>query len=196
MKILVIDAHNRQDSYCSALAAEYRRGALEAGCEVQTLNVREMNLDKYLRYGHSKPYVPEGDVEKAQKLIAWSQKMIYIYPTWWAGPPALIRLFFEMVLSPGFAFRYQEKTGMFVSWDKLLTGKSARIIATMDAPPWYYKWIIGDPGGKMMRKGILEFCGVKPVQTTYLGSLKTSSEEQRKRWLQEVYTLGVRERRS
>jgi putative NADPH-quinone reductase len=113
------------------------------------LNLRELELEKYLRYGHEKRYVPEGDVLKAH-----------------------------------------DQQGKIVSWDKLLKGKSARIISTMDAPPWYYKWIIGDPGGKIMRKGILGFSGVSPVKTTYFGSVKVSTEKQRADWLKVVRNLG------
>jgi putative NADPH-quinone reductase len=114
-----------------------------------------------------------------------------VYPTWWAGLPALLGLFFEMVFSPGFSFKYHNRMGKkVVGWDKLLKGKSARIISTMDAPTWYYKWIIGDPGGKIMRKGILGFSGISPVKTTYFGSVKLSTEKQRADWLEAVRNLS------
>jgi hypothetical protein len=64
----------------------------------------------------------------------------------------------------------------------------------MDAPPWYYKWIIGDPGGKIMRKGILGFSGISPVKTTYFGSLKLSTEGQRDKWIKSVHLLGLNEK--
>jgi putative NADPH-quinone reductase len=153
--------------------------------------LRELELEKYLRYGHEKNYVPEGDVLKAQKLITWANHLVFVYPTWWAGLPALLGLFFEMVFSPGFSFKYHNRMGKkIVGWDKLLKGKSDRIISTMDAPTWYYKWIIGDPGGKIMRKGILGFSGISPVKTTYFGSVKLSTEKQRADWLEAVRNLS------
>jgi NAD(P)H dehydrogenase (quinone) len=194
MNILIINCHNRENSFCSALTEAYKEGAISSGHQVQTLNLRELELEKYLRYGHEKRYEPEGDVLKAQELISWSDHLVFVYPTWWAGLPANLRLFFEMAFSPGFAFKYRDKQGKIVSWEKLLKGKSARIISTMDAPPWYYKWIIGDPGGKIMRKGILGFSGIKPVKTTYFGSVKLSTEKQRKDWLKAVRTIGQKVR--
>jgi NAD(P)H dehydrogenase (quinone) len=190
MNILIVYGHNRENSFCTALAKSYENGANSAGHVVKTLNVRDMDLDKYLRYGHEKRYNPEGNVFKAQELIGWCHHMVYVYPTWWAGPPALMRLFFEMVFSPGFAFRYRNENGKMVRWAKLLKGKSARLISTMDAPPWYYKWIMGDPGGKIMKRGILGFCGVHPVLSTYFGSVKMSGNKQREDWLEIAYTLG------
>jgi putative NADPH-quinone reductase len=190
MNILIINCHARMNSFCTALAKAYESGARENGNFVETLNLFDLNLDKYLRYGHEQKYVPEGDISKAQELIKWSHHMVYIYPTWWAGPPALLRLFFEMVFSPGFAFKFQDHSGKIARWDKLLSGKSARLISTMDAPPWYYKWIMGDPGGKIMRKGILEFCGVAPIKSTYFGSVKSSEKTKRDKWLQRTFNMG------
>ena len=195
MNILIINCHNRENSFCSALAEAYKEGACSSGHHIQILNLRELELEKYLRYGHEIRYVPEGDVLKAQELITWANHLVFVYPTWWASLPALLHLFFEMVFSPGFAFKYPDQQGKIVSWDKLLKGKSARIISTMDAPPWYYKWIIGDPGGKIMRKGILGFAGISPVKTTYFGSVKVSTEKQREKWLRVTYNLGEKERK-
>ena len=96
MNILIINAHNRENSFCSALAEAYKEGAYSFGHHVQILNLRDMELDKYLRYGHEKIYEPEGDVLKAQELISWANHLVFVYPTWWAGLPALLRLFFEI----------------------------------------------------------------------------------------------------
>jgi len=195
MKILVLNCHIRENSFCTALAKAYENGASSAGHELKTLNLRDLELEKYLHYGHDKRYEPEGDVLKAQEHISWSDHMVFVYPTWWAALPAILRLFFEMVFSPGFAFKYNDRMGRkIVSWDKLLKGKSARIISTMDAPPWYYKWIIGDPGGKIMKRGILGFSGVKPIKSNYFGSVKLSNEKQREGWLKAAYSLGVKEK--
>jgi putative NADPH-quinone reductase len=195
MNILLINVHNRENSFCSALGQAYKEGASSLGHKVQILNLRELEMEKYLRYGHDKRYEPEGDVLKAQELIGWSDHLVFVYPTWWAGLPASLRLFFEMVFSPGFAFKYHDRMGKkIVTWDKLLKGKTARIISTMDAPPWYYRWIIGDPAGKIMKKGILGFSGIKIVGTTYFGSVKLSTESQREVWLKAVRNLGKKER--
>jgi NAD(P)H dehydrogenase (quinone) len=195
MKILILNCHNRENSFCSALAKAYENGATSSGHDLKILNLRDLELEKYLRYGHDKRYELEGDVLKAQELISWSDHLVFVYPTWWAGLPALLRLFFEMVFSPGFAFKYHDRMGKkIVSWDKLLKGKTARIISTMDAPPWYYRWIIGDPAGKIIKKGILGFSGIKVVKATYFGSVKLSTESQREVWLKAVRNLGKKER--
>lgn len=100
MKILILNCHNRENSFCSALAKAYEDGAISSGHDVKTLNLRDLDLVKYLRYGHDKVYVPEGDVVKAQELISWSDHMVFVYPTWCAGLPALLSCFLKWFFHP------------------------------------------------------------------------------------------------
>ena len=101
-------------------------------------------------------------------------------------------MFIEIIFLSGFAYKYKTPTGIIPRWDKLLTGKSARLIVTMDSPPLYYKFISKDPGFKMM-KDILNFCGIKPVYRNYFGSVKMSSKNKRKTWLNKSYKVGLHE---
>ena len=43
---------------------------------------------------------------------------------------------------------------------------------------------------KQLKKGTLEFCGIKPVKVTSISVLKGSSVEFRQEWINKVYTLG------
>jgi NAD(P)H dehydrogenase (quinone) len=190
--ILVIKAHPRENSFSSALADNYVKGA-KINNNIKILNLNELGLEKFVKYTHDKEYNLPNDLLNAKELISWSDHLVFIYPTWWASPPSLLKVFFEIVFHSGFAFKYKKSVGVAPKWDKLLLGKSARIISTMDSPPWYYIWIVGDPGYKMM-KDILNFCGITPVNKNYFGSLKMSSKEQREKWLEEIYKVGLNEK--
>ncbi len=48
----------------------------------------------------------------------------------------------------------------------------------------------GRPSINQLKKSTLEFCGVKPVKVTYIGIIKNSKEEQRQKWIENVYSLG------
>ncbi|MDO9399519.1 MAG: NAD(P)H-dependent oxidoreductase [bacterium] len=177
-KILIIMGHPSLNSFCNSLAEKYKEGAEKSGKKVEILYLGNFNL--------------EFDLIKAQELIKWVEHITFVYPTWWATPPALLKSFIEKVFVPGFAYQHSKNEKSF-KIDKLLKGKSARLISTMDAPPLIYKWILGDIGGKMMEKGILNFCGIKPVYKNYFGSVKMSSEEDRKKWLEKIYKIGLGE---
>jgi putative NADPH-quinone reductase len=41
-----------------------------------------------------------------------------------------------------------------------------------------------------MKKGILEFCGIKPVKITTLSPIKSSNESKREKWLKQIEKIG------
>jgi len=186
-KILIINGHPLKASLNNALAQAYEKGAKTNNVEARHLSIADLKFNQSFE-GFNKDVEPEPDIVKAQELISWSNHLVWIYPTWWATMPALMKAFIEHTFLPGFAFKYK-KSKKIVKWDKYLEGKSARIISTMDSPPWYYKLFAGDPGYKTM-KDIMNFCGIKPVNRTYFGSVKVSNEEQRKQWLAKAEQLG------
>jgi len=188
-KILIIKAHPRENSFCNALADKYIEGAIESNNDTEVVNLKDLGLSKFLECNYSENTALPIELLNVQKLITWADHLVFVYPTWWATPPALLKVFVETVFTSGFAYKYKQNTHR-VTWDKKLKGRSARIIATMDAPPWYYKLFIGDPGFKMMKNGILNFCGIKPVYKNYFGSVKLSSKVQRANWLKKIYKVG------
>ncbi|MGM0508914.1 MAG: NAD(P)H-dependent oxidoreductase [Fusobacteriota bacterium] len=191
-KILVIKAHPRTDSFCNALTDEYIKGAKKGNHDIKILKLKDLDLEKFIKHKHLEyPNLSE-DLLKSQDLISWSEHLVFSYPTWWATPPALLKVFLETIFQPDFAYKYKESKGFAPKWDKLLKGKSSRLIVTMDGPPWYYKIFAGDPGFKMM-KDVLKFCGIKPIKKNYFGSVKLSSEKKRKSWLKKAYEIGSHE---
>jgi len=71
---------------------------------------------------------------RTQKLIDWADILVFAYLTWWSVPPALLKVFLEAVFISGFAYKYKKSLWIIPRLDKLLSGKSARIISTMDSP--------------------------------------------------------------
>lgn len=191
-KILVIKVHPKENSFCNALADEYIEGANNSANKIKTVYLKNLDLEKFIKYEHTESPKLPADLLEVQKLITWANHLVFVYPTWWATPPAILKVFFEIIFHSGFAYRYKKSTGIVPKWDKLLPNKSARVIVTMDSPPWHYKWFIGDPGFKMM-KDIMNFCGIKAVYKNYFGSVKMSSEKQRKAWLEKIHKIGLDE---
>lgn len=106
----------------------------------------------------------------------------------WGSVPALLKGALDRVFLPNFAFKYQQGSPFP---KQLLIGKTARLIVTMDTPPWYYRLIFGAPSHKMMKRTVLEFCGVKPVKITEFGPVISSNEKSRLKWLDAARALGA-----
>lgn len=187
-RIVIVVGHPRSGSFCHALAKEYAEGADSAGNETRILPLDALRFDPILRAGFEGVQPLEEDLVAAQDAIRWAEHLVFVYPVWWGTMPALLKGFIDRVFLPGFAFKYRTGSAL---WDRLLTGRTGELIVTMDSPSWYYRWLAGQPGHRMMKKTVLEFCGVRPVGVTSVGGVRQSTPEKRVRWLAKVRQLGM-----
>jgi NAD(P)H dehydrogenase (quinone) len=185
--ILIINGHPDSASFNAALADAYATGALGSGAQVRRLNLAELAFNPILSFGYRKRTELEPDLIRAQELIRWAHHLVFVYPTWWGAMPALLKGFIDRVFLPGFAFKYRENS---VLWDKLLSGRTAHLLVTMDTPSWYNRLVYRNAGHIVMKKNILKFCGINPVRITEFTPIKPSTPEQRAKWLKKAKTLG------
>ncbi len=186
--ILIINGHPDKNSLCHALAESYKEGCNSQNANCTLVNLIDLQFDPILHYGYRQRTELEPDLLKMQEAIQKADHLVFVYPTWWGTYPALLKGFIDRVFLPGFAFKYRENS---LFWDKYLKGKSARLIVTMDTPKWYYSLIYKSPGHNSLRKGVLEFCGIKPVRISAFGPVKTSDDKKRKKWINQVRKIGV-----
>lgn len=188
-KILIINGHPNPESFNFALTAAYKKGALKNNAEVQEIVIAHLEFNPNLKYGYQKRTEQEPDLIIAWEKILWADHLVWIHPVWWGGLPAITKGFIDRVFLPGFAFRYRKNS---IFWDKLLKGKTAHIITTLDQPSWYYKLIYGKPSVNMLKKTTLGFCGINTKKVTYIGVIKTANEVLKNKWLDKVEQLGLR----
>lgn len=181
--IVVILGHPDSSSYCGKLVETYATSATETGHTVKLFKLGDIKFDPILHHGYQKRQELEPDLREIQEAISWANHLVFVYPLWWGSMPALLKGFFDRTLLPGYAFKYRENSQL---WDKLLTGRSAHAIVTMDTPPWYNWLVYKNPGHRQIKKTILEFCGIKPVKITSLGSIRPASPAQLSKWIEQV----------
>lgn len=189
-KIAVLLGHPDGTSLCASIARAYADAARTAGAEVREIDLAELSFDPVLRHGYKEIQALEPDLIEAQEVIRWADVLVFAYPTWWGTVPALLKGFVDRAFVPGFAFKYREDSRF---WDRLLSGRSARLLVTMDSPHWYYRFVVGQPGHRMMSTAVLGFCGVKPVRKAVFGPVRTSTATARDRWLVRAAALGQRD---
>ncbi|WP_440067366.1 NAD(P)H-dependent oxidoreductase [Tenacibaculum discolor] len=187
-KILIINGHPDKESFNYALSEAYKTGAKKSTAEVQEINIRELNFNPNLQFGYRKRTELEPDLLEAQEKLKWADHLVLVYPIWWGSVPAIMKGFLDRVLLPGFAFNKKENS---LWWDKCFTGKTARIICTLDQPAWYYKWIYRSPSHNAIKKLTLNYIGIKKVRITTIGPIRLSKEKFRSKWLKKVATLGT-----
>jgi putative NADPH-quinone reductase len=167
-----------------ALADVYAGAARAGGHEVRMINVArlEVPLLRSASEWQTGP-VPE-PIRDAQRAIAWAEHVVIVYPLWLGDMPAVLKGFFEQVLRPGFAIGTKRGFG-----ERLLKGRSARIVVTMGMPAFFYRLYFGAHSLKSLKRNILAFCGFSPVRTTIIGTIE-GKKEARAAWLAKVAALG------
>ena len=187
MKILILDAHPDPESLCASLAKKYFEGTKLTAHEAEIVHLRDLEFSPILSFGYRKRNELEQSLIRQQELITWCNHFVLVTPVWWMGTPALLKGYFDRILLPKFAFKYHKKDPF---WDRLLSGRSARVIYTQDAPQLYQLVARWDCFWKSINHGTLGFCGFKPVRRTVFSQVKNANEKKRQSWLQKVYTLG------
>ncbi len=186
-KILIINCHPNTDSFNFGIHDAYKKGAVSAGAELKEIIIRNLQFNPNLQFGYQKRTELEPDLLDAWEKIKWAEHLVWIHPVWWGGLPAIAKGFIDRLFLPGFAFQYRKNS---VWWDKLLAGRTAHIITTLDQPSWYYRFAFGRPSVNQLKKSTLEFCGIKPVKVTYIGPIKNSAADMRENWLRKINMMG------
>lgn len=185
--VLIINGHPNSNSFNYAVANAYKEGAVHANTSIQEIVIADLKFNPNLQFGYQKRTELEPDLLEAWEKIQWADHLVWVHPVWWGGLPAITKGFIDRLFLPGFAFQYKDNS---VWWDKLLKGKTAHIITTLDQPGWYYRLFYGRPSVNQLKKSTLEFCGVKPVKVTYLGIIRNSKAKDQQQWLEKVKHLG------
>lgn len=186
-RILIILGHPGSDSFCGEISRRYQQVAESAGHKCKLIRLGDLEFNPILLHGYKKRTELEPDLVMAIGEIKLADHLVFVYPTWWGNLPALLKGFIDRTFLPGITFSYRDNS---LRWDKLLKGKSARLITTMDAPAFYYQLVYFSPGQRALRVATLNFCGVSPVKGTIFGPVKTSTATKREQWLKKVEKLA------
>ncbi|MCB1823075.1 MAG: NAD(P)H-dependent oxidoreductase, partial [Candidatus Competibacteraceae bacterium] len=126
MNILLVYAHPNPRSFNRALLetidAELReRGHATCIRDLYQMRFRSV-LDGEDLIRNWRGDLPD-DIRQEQEAIRWAQGLVFIYPIWWFGPPAILKGWIDRVFVRKFAFDFTE-SGM----QGLLTHEKALII--------------------------------------------------------------------
>jgi NAD(P)H dehydrogenase (quinone) len=183
MRVLILDGHPDKNRLTSSLLAHYAQ-CLPPGAEVQVTAIRDLQFDLNLRHGYMQEQAWEPDLKQLATAILACDHLVVGFPLWWGAEPALLKGCMERIFLPGFAFQYHKHD---VFWDRLLTGRSADVLITLDTPLFYLRWILGNPVGRRWKHQVLGFCGFHPVRILYCGPTRRGHAAKKlSRWQRKI----------
>ncbi|UUI02335.1 NAD(P)H-dependent oxidoreductase [Oceanobacillus jeddahense] len=122
----------------------------------------------------------DSEVEEYREIVSWASHLIFIFPIWWGGMPAILKGFVDRVFAKGFAYEYKGVIPI-----GLLKNKTGWIITTHDTPSLYVKLMQHDYG-RVLKKQILKMCGITPTAFHTMSFLRYKKEKSRKRFLEQL----------
>ncbi|PIF45525.1 putative NADPH-quinone reductase [Chryseobacterium sp. 52] len=186
-KIVIVNGHPDKESFNTGIAHSYIESARDAGAEVRYIAIGELDFNPNLKFGYRQRTELEPDLVKALEDLYWSEHQVWIHPMWWLGMPAIMKGFFDRVFLPGITFKSENGVS-----EGLLKGKTGRIITTAgDLSLDVYEDRYTSSGLVQLQKGILEYCGISSVQSSFIGPLYELDQEDRVRWIDQIRGFAV-----
>ena len=102
MRALVIHAHPLSDGFSAALFSTAVDALLAGGHEVRSHQLYQegfaaaMSPAEHHAYHTDTPIISDEIQQHADDLL-WAQALVFIYPTWWAGLPAILKGWLEVL---------------------------------------------------------------------------------------------------
>jgi NAD(P)H dehydrogenase (quinone) len=190
VRILVVLAHPDPDSFNAALCLELCAGLVEAGHEPDVLDLCGEGFDPRMgarelrRIGTG---APDPEIAALQKRVMAAQGLAFVFPMWWASPPAVLKGFVDRVLQQGFAFRLAPD-GMV---EGLLPHAKALVLTTTGATRDQVEAIgFARALKQTWDDWTLRMCGVGEVGHHYFYAVPDADEATRRAYLAEARRLG------
>jgi NAD(P)H dehydrogenase (quinone) len=188
MKHLIISAHPSKDSFSNALMEALSADSRQQDVRVVRRNLYDLDFDPVLTsedLGNiKKGEIPE-DIAMEQKFLGESDLISLVYPLWWGSFPAVLKGYFDRILTNGFAFKVTANGP-----EGLLKGKKVFLHTSM-----------GNSVEEYERKGILNafrqvhgqevfgFCGIEVAGHLFYPRIPDSSAEIRNKYIKEALNL-------
>lgn len=188
-RALVIYCHPKPDSFTAAVKSLVHERLAAAGAEVRLRDLYGEGFDPVLSaQGHSDYEDTDANrvgLEKDIADLAWCDTLIFVYPTWWYGLPAVLKGWLDRAFVPGSAFHLPNETNKTIR-PGFQHIKRLGVFTTCGASFWL-TYFVGAPGKRTILRGIGLLCA-KPLRKAYAAHylMHTSTQDSRKAHLDRV----------
>lgn len=179
---LIIYAHPKTEGFCSYILKEVKNELSKKEVDFEVLDLYQLDYDPIMK---KKEHYTAGNDEISdlnknfQDKIKKADRLIFIYPVWWASMPAILKGFLDRVFTPGFAFSYEGKRLISALPEGLLNDKKALVFQTLGGPRWAY-FLLGNPPKRMIKLFTLWYSGIKTRVVQIFNANRLTVERKKK----------------
>ncbi len=191
MRVLIVYCHPLAQSFTAALRDRAVLGLARGDHETRVIDLYAMDFDPVLsaqgRLDYHTPGLNEQEVAEHLAQLRWCEALVFIYPTWWYGPPAMLKGWLDRVWVPHATFEMPKPMKPI---GRVLTNiRLVAAVSTLGSPWWWWKMGMGEPGRRMLLRGLSVLCA-PACKTLWLGlhRMDSVSAAERGRFLDKVET--------
>lgn len=180
MKALLVYCHPSQTSFTAAVCSVVQDHLERAGAEIRLIDLYGEGFDPVLAREEWTGYLDyptncAGVSDHAEALL-WADTLIFVYPTWWYGLPAILKGWLDRVLVPEVAFSLPAdgdiKPGL-----RHITRFG--VFTTCGASQLLSYWV-GQPGKRTLLRGLRVLCA-KQLKSCYVAHYNMDQSTPRSR---------------
>jgi NAD(P)H dehydrogenase (quinone) len=159
MHVLVVYCHPVETSYHAALHQEVLKNLRAAGHTVDDCDLYAEGFNPVLSREERMGYhdVPQNQLPLAPYVerLRRAEAIVFCFPTWCFGLPAMLKGFFDRLFMPGVAFDISDPANV----RPMLTHiKRISAVVTYGRPRWV-AWYMGDPPRKIITRYMRRLTG-------------------------------------
>ncbi|HEY69817.1 MAG TPA: NAD(P)H-dependent oxidoreductase [Anaerolineae bacterium] len=194
MHVYILFAHPSRESFNRAVLDRFTQGLREAGHSFEIGDLYRMgfepnmDLSQYQREVGLDPTVPvPEDVRAEQEKINRADALAFIYPVWWSDCPAILKGWFDRVLTYGYAYFYDDNEERKTEIDL----QKAIVICPAGHTVEHLEEIgIAESMERIMLQDRLLGVGVREARMEILGGMMPDDDTYRDENLATAYDLG------
>jgi NAD(P)H dehydrogenase (quinone) len=188
MRVSVIVGNPRPQSFCHAIANTAAERLRAAGHAVILHDLQEEGFNPVATAEEVETRVSKDPlVERHCAELANAEGLVVVHPTWWAGPPAILKGWIDRVVRRGVAYdvvpNIEDNRMGHVG---RLRVRTAIVFNTADTPQDVEEKTFRDPVGSLWERYIAPMCGIPALERHVFRVMGTSTPETRTAWLAEA----------
>jgi len=170
MHHLLIVCHPKRQSFTQSVARAYAEAAKALGHDATIRDLYRLGFDPVLGTRElldaKNPIVP-AVVRREQRCLSEAEAIAFFYPLWWAFMPAMMKGYFDRVLSSGFAYDFKGEDMI-----PRLAGKKAMIFTSSGADMAYLRHSKQWDAMRILEEDhILSLCGIELIEHMHFPSV-------------------------
>jgi NAD(P)H dehydrogenase (quinone) len=160
MRALVVYCHPKTDSFNAAVKDLVMEKLVAAGAEVRLTDLYRRGFAPVLTDAEWEGYLTcPTNADAVQQDVAdlrWCDTLIFVYPTWWYGLPAMLKGWLDRVMLPDVAFLMPDDSNRNIRPGLRHIGRLG--VFTTCGASWWLTKLIGSPGRRTLMWGVGLLC--------------------------------------